>query len=155
VFRIVAGIDFDTTGDNAFAEGIRIAAGIPGAELHVVHAIAVPADGLTTTSEIDRKSDLLEETPKRLRNYVTNHRAALPTGTGPRVFIHARLGQPAQCLVQLSIDLDADLIVVGTHGRQGLRKLALGSVAQRLSEIAHCPVLIARPKDYTGLERSP
>jgi hypothetical protein len=40
--------------------------------------------------------------------------------------------------------------VVGTHRRGGLKKLMLGSIAQQVLEHAHCPVLIALPKDYAG-----
>lgn len=42
-------------------------------------------------------------------------------------------------------DLQADLLVVGTHGRKGVAHLLLGSVAEKLLRIAPCPVLVVRP----------
>ena len=39
----------------------------------------------------------------------------------------------------------ADLIVMGTHGRRGLNRLLLGSVAESVARRAHCPVLLIRP----------
>jgi hypothetical protein len=58
-------------------------------------------------------------------------------------------------LLQMAVDYDADLMVVGTHGRRGVERMMLGSVAEELVRKARCPVLVARPKDYTGLERTP
>ena len=40
--------------------------------------------------------------------------------------------------------MGADLIVMGSHGRRGLEKLVLGSVAQRVLQAAHVPVLVVR-----------
>jgi glycine betaine transporter len=40
----------------------------------------------------------------------------------------------------------ADLIIVGTHGRTGLSHALIGSVAEKVVRLAHCPVLVARQK---------
>jgi nucleotide-binding universal stress UspA family protein len=40
-----------------------------------------------------------------------------------------------------------DLVVMGTHGRTGLRHLVIGSVAERVVREAHCPVLVVRPRE--------
>ncbi|AOR73155.1 universal stress protein UspA [Burkholderia stabilis] len=45
-------------------------------------------------------------------------------------------------LVSLANEIDADLIVIGTHGRRGFRRLVLGSVAERVLRHATCPVLM-------------
>jgi len=55
-------------------------------------------------------------------------------------------GDPAQQIVRTAKSKRADLIVVGTHGRTGLNKLFLGSVAQRVVATAPCPVVIVRGK---------
>jgi hypothetical protein len=44
------------------------------------------------------------------------------------------------------MDVEADLVVVGTHGRRGLTRLMLGSVAEGTVRLAPCPVLVVRPK---------
>ncbi|HWO09654.1 MAG TPA: universal stress protein, partial [Polyangiaceae bacterium] len=51
-------------------------------------------------------------------------------------------GQIAQQIANFAND--RDLIVMGTHGRQGLQKLLLGSIAQSVLQRAPCPVLVAR-----------
>ncbi len=73
------------------------------------------------------------------------------TTAATNVSMHIRFGRPAEALAQVAVDYDGDVIVVGTHGRRGFEKLMLGSVAERVLHIAHCPVLVARPKDYRGL----
>jgi len=47
-----------------------------------------------------------------------------------------------QCIERVAADWHADLIVMGTHGRRGVRRLMLGSVAERVLRLARCPVLL-------------
>ena len=55
------------------------------------------------------------------------------------------VGAPsAQALIALDSDLTYDLVAVGSHGRTGLGRLLLGSVAEQLVRHAPCPVLVAR-----------
>ncbi len=51
------------------------------------------------------------------------------------------VGEPASTLLQVAEQGGFDLIVMGTHGRRGLPRLLLGSVAQKVTARAHCPVL--------------
>jgi nucleotide-binding universal stress UspA family protein len=53
-------------------------------------------------------------------------------------------GDPAEQIVQAARSQASDLIVVGTHGRTGLRRLLMGSVARNVLHHAHCSVLIVR-----------
>jgi nucleotide-binding universal stress UspA family protein len=55
-------------------------------------------------------------------------------------------GSPAEKIVQLAEKRRAGLIVMGTRGRTGLKKLLLGSVAERVIGLAPCPVLTIRGK---------
>ena len=55
-----------------------------------------------------------------------------------------RHDSPGQALVETAKSSPADLIVVGSHGRTGLRRVLLGSVAERVVRLAHCPVLVVR-----------
>jgi nucleotide-binding universal stress UspA family protein len=58
-----------------------------------------------------------------------------------------RYGRPADQIVDAAAAEFADLIVMGTHGRQGLRRLVLGSVAQQVVAAAPCPVVTVRMRD--------
>ena len=50
-----------------------------------------------------------------------------------------------ETIVDTATEEGADLIVIGTHGRTGLTRLVIGSVAERVVRIAPCPVLIVKP----------
>jgi nucleotide-binding universal stress UspA family protein len=66
------------------------------------------------------------------------HRAGVETT------VLVRSGDPAEQIVGTIRALKADLAVTGTHGRRGVKKLFLGSVAQRVVALASCPVVTVR-----------
>ena len=73
----------------------------------------------------------------------------------PRIQVEYRLedGDPATEILQLARVLDSHLVVLGTHGRRGLDRLLLGSVAEQVLRRAPCPVLTARaPAAKAGRE---
>jgi hypothetical protein len=70
-----------------------------------------------------------------------------PDAADPAIIwtMHFRHTPPAAALAQLAADIRADLVVVGTHGRAGLKRFLLGSVAEGVVRLAPCPVLVVRP----------
>ena len=56
-------------------------------------------------------------------------------------------GHPADTIVRIAQERDADLIVMGTHGRTGLQHVLLGSVAEKVVRLAPCPVLTVRHRN--------
>lgn len=71
-----------------------------------------------------------------------------------RVIGHLRVGAAAPAILQVAVDIQADVIVVGTHHRSGLERFFLGSVAEHVVRDAHCPVMVVTTKNYAGLRRS-
>ena len=57
---------------------------------------------------------------------------------------HVRFGDPGREIAAYAEKLKADLIVMPSHGRTGLSRLLIGSVAERVVRLAHCPVLILK-----------
>jgi len=53
-------------------------------------------------------------------------------------------GDPAERILQVAREIDASLIVMGTHGRTGLGRLLMGSVAEQVSRRADCPVMTVK-----------
>ena len=86
------------------------------------------------------RRDLSEETLTRLHDLVPEaFRATWDVAIG--------VGRPADTIVRLARERNADLIVMATHGRTGLEHVVLGSVAEKVVRLAPCPVLTVK---YTG-----
>lgn len=76
-----------------------------------------------------------------------NVRASMDTFLGDAIAgaeKHVRFGRPGQAIAELADEVGAELIIVPSHGRTGLARLALGSVAEKILRLAHCPVLVLR-----------
>jgi nucleotide-binding universal stress UspA family protein len=61
-----------------------------------------------------------------------------------RVETHLREGTPTDEILRLADEIDCDLIVIGTHGRTGLERVLMGSVAEAVMRRSRCPVLTVR-----------
>jgi len=67
-------------------------------------------------------------------------------GVDEAVHVVVRFGDPGHEIVAYAEEIEAGLIVVSSHGRTGFRHLLLGSVAERVVRLAHCPVLVLKQK---------
>ncbi len=61
-----------------------------------------------------------------------------------KVELSVRIGSPGLEVVDFAAAINADLIVVPSHGHHGFKRLMLGSVAESITRHAHCPVLVLR-----------
>ena len=148
--KILVSVELDATADVALEEAFRLAAN-PAAELHLVHIVS--AEGLGAAEQVIQADRRIAEASQVIREYVD--RLAADHGYTDQVFVHMRVGNdPAQAILQASVDVGADVIVVGSHRRRGLEKLLLGSVAERILREAHCTVVVALRKDYSATQPS-
>ena len=152
-YPVVVGVDFEATGETAFHEALRFAAARGDVVIHAVHVIP-ERHAFWSQSGVSAHNERLREVPGRLRDYIRSRWSHVPEVTARGLKLHVRVGDPAEALQQAAADYDAELIIVGTHGRGALGRMALGSVATRLVAEARCPLLIARPKDFVGVERT-
>lgn len=67
---------------------------------------------------------------------------------GIAVETEVRTGYPADCILAYTDEYDIDLVAMGTHGRTGVRRYVLGSVAERVVRLADVPVLIVRLTEH-------
>ena len=67
--------------------------------------------------------------------------AALNREGGSKIRVDVRVGGVATCILERAQAGDCDLIVMGTHGRRGLQRMLLGSVAEEVIRTAPCPVV--------------
>ena len=61
-----------------------------------------------------------------------------------QVEVHIREGHPGEVIADLAEHLRADLIVMGTHGRRGIERALLGSVAQEVANTTNVPLLLVK-----------
>jgi len=153
--RIVVGTDLSEAGDHALRQSVLLAKQIPGSELHVTHVIAA-APGLHDARKLEQLAADLPVKLEELRARVV--RVCAPPADEPAFHVdcafHVRLGQAAEELHQVAVDVEASLIVVGTRGRSQATELLLGSVAQRLLHLTHVSVLVAHPNELAKLSKS-
>ena len=153
---VVVGVDFGQCGDDAVIEALKLLQTGWASIVHLVHVLD-PADVIDDKEKpaLETEEEVLARAPAALRERFSQLSALLdfsvPAG---QVQAHARVGKTADTILQAAVDYDADLIVVGTHGRRGLDRLVLGSVAERLARVATCPVFVARPKDHSHRRKS-
>jgi len=147
-YRILVGAAYDDTGENALRMAVDLARHRPRVVLHVAHVIPESVFASYTTN-VDDRARLFATHPMNLVDFA---RPFLIDGLD--VAVHVRVGDPAQALLQLALDYDADVLVVGTHGRRGLERLVLGSVARALLEAGRCPIAIAMPPQFQGMTKT-
>jgi len=142
-YLILVALQFDETGVCALEEAVRIARSVPNVELHALHSVA-PSLAAELTGELASRTAQSARAPQRLEELID--RAC--GGTTLSVRGHIRGGTPLDAILKTATEIDADLIVVGSHRRRGVEKLMLGSVAERVLHEARCPVLLAVPKSW-------
>jgi nucleotide-binding universal stress UspA family protein len=152
-YVIVVGVDFSDASELAVQRAFEIAAEHASSEVHLVHVVQTYGPQVAYEMPVDASALAvlsLNEARTRFRQYADQALARYleknPGKRFDRVIAHLRFDAIAEEVAQLAADLEADLVVVGTHGRKGLSRLLLGSSAEATVRLAPCPVLVARPK---------
>ncbi len=115
-------------------------------ELHVVHVLAPAAPPSLMGSGVALSATELLAAGRLVLDRACGAAAVHFKG---KIAGHlAAGGEPWRQIVQAASTLGADLVVVGTEGRTGIARMALGSVAENVVRHAGCPVLVVRPKDH-------
>jgi nucleotide-binding universal stress UspA family protein len=104
--------------------------------LYVVHVCPALGPQVASIVQLAREAEALAM--KRLHEDVAAHLGGIE-----HEFV-VTTGDTASKIVEIAQRLQADLIIMGTHGRRGLPRVLLGSVAERVLREAPCPVLVTR-----------
>lgn len=141
---ILVGTDFSESVTPALVAA-RAEADLRGAELVLVHSMFEPS------SPLDLLGPIVASAPAPPSDSVEQRRDAATTTLSTLLALHGGRGRtllvdddPAAALPEEAEKLEASLIVVGTHGRTGLSRVAMGSVAEGITQRAPCSVLVAR-----------
>lgn len=142
VKRILMPVDFSAPSKTAlkYAEQFAKQLGAGLILVHVVERVWYPHDWeYTPVLEGNIGPVALEKEARvRLTALASEVKATVP------VTPHVRSGTPWNEIVLAAKEYKADLIIIGTHGRTGLKHIVMGSTAERVVRHAHCPVLVVR-----------
>jgi universal stress protein A len=147
--NIVVPVDFSTHSRQALEYAMRLAK-LVAAKVHMVHVFHMPVIAAAAydiaagaaRAPADFWSEMEAATSEKLETLSRE-----VDTEGVEFSTRVVTDDPAHGIVELAKSLNADLIVMGTHGRTGLRHIALGSVAERTIRSAPCPVLTLRAAD--------
>lgn len=145
--HIIAAIDDSDTSERAIREAVALASS-SGAELTLVHAVdeALFAHFThTTLANRDAVESALINEGQSILDTAADIAAAAGM-TAKTKLLTSRHESTSDQINQVIIDTQADLLVVGSHGRRGVQRLILGSVAERLLKKVGISVLIVRGK---------
>jgi nucleotide-binding universal stress UspA family protein len=141
ISRILVPTDF--SGCSAAALDYAVALAKPlNADLILTHVIEpLPYSMIEGLTFVDYGARLTSETQSLLDSL-----SKKPLKEKLSVATHLTSGMPFREIIDLAERENADLIVMGTHGRTGFDHLITGSVAEKVARLAPCPVLLVRPK---------
>lgn len=137
--KILCPVDFDETSFAALKVACDLAES-PDCVLHLLYVVplipapemGVPIEPFPVT-EHEARAELEKLASERLDERV-------------RYKVLTRIGDPAVAILNAVGELGIDAVVMATHGRKGLGRLVLGSVAERVVRQATCPILTIKPK---------
>jgi nucleotide-binding universal stress UspA family protein len=126
------------------------AAAEPGARLTVLHVVeplreARPWVTTLAPPDVELFERLMEQEADACKTLLVKQLESVGgSGRTPPAEVVVARGPAAETIVSQADTRGADLLVVGTHGRRGLKHMLLGSVAERVVRMAGCSVLVAR-----------
>jgi len=146
--RILMGTDFSDYSKEALDYAALLAKQF-GADLYLLHAFEVPAyyipgvGGVGGPDIIEWLRSIREREQKGLETLAEEVRQK-----GVEVHPILKEGSPVGEILNAVKEIPAEMIVLGTHGRSGLNRFMMGSVAERVLRQAPCPIVLVRPKAF-------
>jgi len=141
----VVPVDFSGTSEAALDHAVKLSRERKG-KLLLLHAI--PTSAMVTAGSYEGTPEMIMELEKAQREDAQKQmdklirKKKLKPGTFRSMI--ARRGDPARVIANEAKKARASMIVMGSHGRTGLKRLVLGSIAERTLRYARCPVLIIK-----------
>lgn len=136
--NILVAVDFSETSDRCLEVAVELAARFDG-KIHILHAYEIPALGfpdgvLVASSEVVSRISNAAQTA--LANLAEKWKTKAPIET------MLRTGVAYEQVNAVANEIDADLILIGTHGRRGIARALLGSVAENVIRTSTRPVMV-------------
>lgn len=140
--KILVPIEFHQGSAASLERAVELASKL-GAEITVLHVWQMPVYGFPvvgTSIPVAELGKTIETSARQaLEELVKEHE-----GQGVQLRTMLRVGTPWEQILEVAKELDADLIVMATHGRKGVPRALLGSVAEKVIRMSSVPVLTFR-----------
>jgi len=138
--NILVPIDFSESSEKAAAAAAALSAK-DGATVHLLHAYVIPVEPARLALAISQPylDQFVRESTEHLKALAERQCAGAVLGP-----LLVESGDPREVILETARKLNADLIVMGTHGRRGLSRAVIGSVAENVVRTAPCSVLVVR-----------
>jgi nucleotide-binding universal stress UspA family protein len=143
--KILVPTDFSKPADRALGQAVQVAR-LTQAEIHLLHAYEFP----TTIGALDVSLAIPQEFYDQIRDAAMkqlDQRVKEVIAAGLEAEGHLIVGAPAPGILDAAARAGADLIVMGTRGRTGMKRVLVGSVAERTVRLASCPVMTVKAPD--------
>jgi nucleotide-binding universal stress UspA family protein len=142
---IVVGTDFSVCAARALSFAVSLGAS-QGAKVHIVHVLVEPVQAFDVAGalpylDVSTQKEWEEATKKRLAAAVASAEKRGVAATSEFLW-----GRPSDAIIDSAKKAKASLVVLGTHGRNALEKLLIGSTAERVVRLCPVPVLTVREK---------
>jgi universal stress protein A len=140
--RILVPTDFSKESNAALQYGVGLAEAFD-AQLHLLHVLEVIAGAEPLTWQIDQRNAIEARIEAAAWDEL---RRLLPAADQARFKAELALewGSPLEEIIRYAGEHAIELITMGTHGRGGVKRLVIGSVAENVVRSAKCPVLTVR-----------
>jgi len=136
--HVLVTTDFSPVSARAVEVACELACDL-GARLTVLHVCEVPGFSGTGPIAYDLVTPRVAEAQASLDELLAPARQRCPSASGL-----VKVGAAAEAILSVAGEIGADLVVLGTHGRRGVRHALLGSVAERVVRLCPVPVLTVR-----------
>jgi nucleotide-binding universal stress UspA family protein len=146
ISTMVCAVDFSENSEYALQYALNLAS-VFNAELKLLHVVELPflpSYSLAGVPDLSLPVEQVEESARaHMEELLKDCRKKYDRVNGD-----LRTGAPFLEIIGYARDVEADMIVVGTHGRSGLSHMLIGSVAEKVVRKAPCPVLSIRHPDH-------
>jgi len=136
---VVVPIDFSDASRNALRAALELTGKLE--KLHLVHVLP-PLEAISPAVVWGDLSD--EKREKEVHKFAKDF---LDDEGLEDAQLEVRVGSPAHEITEYADQIDADLIVISSHGYHGLKRMIMGSVAESVIRHANCAVLVMRRQD--------
>jgi nucleotide-binding universal stress UspA family protein len=143
--NVLLATDFSAAAREAAAHALAVASAA-GSELHFLHVVEEFSYWESFNLKHFPSQDVFEELESNARIALAD--LARDVGPGASATTLVRHGKPFLEIIRAARELDADMLVIGSHGQSGLSETLFGSTAEKVVRKAPCPVLVVRHPEH-------